>query len=58
MTHDAARLYVSSLPGIVADLTAVLNTNPDYKVKADVMASIRILQRLMLEANAVLEVPE
>ena len=59
MTPDAARLYVSYVPGVVADLMAVLNTKPEPKVKTDLMASIRILQGLMLEANAVLqEVPE
>ena len=59
MTPDAARLYVSYVPGVVADLMAVLNTKPEPKVKADLMASVRLLQGLMLEANAVLqEVPE
>lgn len=59
MTPDAARLYVSYVPGVVANLMAVLNTKPEPKVKTDLMASIRILQGLMLEANAVLqEVPE
>ena len=55
MTPDAARLYVAYLPGIVANLMAVVGTNPAPKVKAALMASLRTLQSLMLEANAVLE---
>ena len=55
MMPEAARLYVAYLPGIVANLMAVVNTNPEPRVKFDLTASIRILQSLMLEANAVLE---
>ena len=55
MTPEAARLYVRFVPGIVADLVAVLNTRPEPSVKTDLMASVRTLQALMLEANATLD---
>ena len=57
MTSDQASLYVGYITRIVADLVAVLNTHygQEPRVKADLMASVRTLQVLMLEANAALE---
>ena len=57
MTADQARLYVQYVPRIMASLVAVLNTHygQEPRVKVDLMASVRTLQVLMLEANAALE---
>ena len=55
MTAGQARLYVQYVPVIVADLMAVINTRPEPRVKTDLVESIKVLQALMLEANAALE---
>ena len=57
MTSDQAHLYVAYVPGIVGDLLAVLDTHwgQESRVKPNLMASVRTLQGLMLEANAALE---
>jgi len=55
MTPDQAKLYVRHLPPTVAALMAVLNTNPEPGVKAELWPAIQQLQALMLEANAVLD---